>query len=76
MARISIRRNLKYWFVVGVLLTGDTAAGLFAFFSTVGAVLQERLLSSTEIVAALVAVQLVLTALFYANGRYLSLIHI
>lgn len=70
MARISIRRNLKYWFVVGVLLTGDTAAGLFAFFSTVGAVLQERLLSSTEIVAALVAVQLVLTGLFYANGRY------
>ena len=70
MARISIRRNLKYWFVVGVLLTGDTAAGLFAFFSTVGAVLQERLLSSTEIVAALVAVQLVLTGLFYANGRF------
>ncbi len=70
MALINIRRNLKYWFVVGILLTGDTVAGVFAFLSTAGTALQERLWSSTEIAATLAAVQLVWTGLFYANGRY------
>ncbi len=36
MALINIRRNLKYWFVVGILLTGDTVAGVFAFLRTAG----------------------------------------
>ncbi|MEE2877289.1 MAG: sugar transferase [Candidatus Neomarinimicrobiota bacterium] len=70
MPKINIRRNLKYWFVVGVLLTADTVAGVFAFLSTVGEVLQERLLSSAEINVVLAVVQLVWVGLFYANGRY------
>ena len=70
MPKINFRRNIKYWFVVGVLLTGDSIAGVFAFLTTVGAVLQERLHSSTEIWVAVASAQLILAGLFYANGLY------
>ncbi|MBH30793.1 MAG: exopolysaccharide biosynthesis polyprenyl glycosylphosphotransferase [Candidatus Marinimicrobia bacterium] len=70
MPQINFKRNIKYWFVVGILLTGDSIVGVFAFLTSVGEVFQEHLHSSVEIWSMIALNQLILSGLFYANGRY------
>lgn len=67
MAPLNFRRNIKYWLVVGVLLTVDLLAGWFAMSQTI---FQSSSLSQSELWILFVMVQAVWAILFYANSRY------
>ncbi len=70
MISLKIKRNLKYWFVVGFLFISDSLAVFFAFNRTISLILDEKNFSYSETMGYFIGIQLLLGGLFYANGRY------
>ncbi len=70
MMSFNIKRNIKYWIIVAILLSIDSLAGFFALSKTIMVILTDKNFSNSELRTIFFSIQLILSGFFYANGCY------